>query len=178
MAQVKLTKSELAIREIAKLEEANVIHNYAITEIEKELEKIYEKQKSEFVLFGNTIKGYFKSNFGITNRMEFAYGNLYIYCLESNFDSLTLRLDSDNKLSINWFSTTCNSENHAMLNYLGILGAIAMNMEEIESEFKIWIEEYNLIESLTKEKNKLHRNAKMQISSNLKEIERLQKKNK
>jgi hypothetical protein len=110
--------------------------------------------------------------------MEFAYGNLYIYCLESNFDSLTLRLDSDNKLSINWFSTTCNSENHAMLNYLGILGAIAMNMEEIESEFKIWIEEYNLIESLTKEKNKLHRNAKMQISSNLKEIERLQKKNK
>jgi hypothetical protein len=110
--------------------------------------------------------------------MEFGYGNLYIYCLESNFDSLTLRLDSDNKLSINWFSTTCNSENHAMRNYLGILGAIGCNMEEIESEFKIWIEEYNLIESLTKEKNKLHRNAKNQISSNLKEIERLQKKNK
>jgi hypothetical protein len=178
MAQVKLTKTELASREIAKLEEANVIINYAIAEIEKDLERIYEKQKSEFVLFGNTIKGYFKCEFEITNRMEFAYGNLYIYCLESNFNSLTLRLDVDNKLSINWFSTTCNSENHAMLNYLSILGTIAGNINKIETEFKIWIEEYNLIESLTKEKNKLHRNAKMQISSNLNQIERLQKKNK
>ena len=178
MAQVKLTKSELASREIAKLQEANVVYNYAIAEIEKDLEKIYKVQESEFILFGNTIKGYFKSNFGITNRMEFTHGCLYIYCIDSDFSNLTLRLDTDNKLSINWFSTTCNSENHAMRNYLSILGAIADNMGIIETEFKKWIEEYNLIESLTKEINKLHRNAKNQITSNQKEIERLQKKNK
>jgi len=178
MAQVKLTKSEFAIREIAKLQEANVVYNYAIAEIEKDLEIIYEKQKTEIVLFENTIKEYFDGEFCIANRMQFAHGCLYIYCIDSDFSNLTLRLDTDNKLSINWFSTTCNSENHAMRNYLSILGAIADNMGIIETEFKKWIEEYNLIESLTKEINKLHRNAKNQITSNQKEIERLQKKTK
>ena len=65
-----------------------------------------------------------------------------------------------------------------MRNYLSILGAIAENMEKIESEFKIWIEEYEIINSLSKDIYTLQRSAKNQISNNLNEIERLEKKTK
>jgi hypothetical protein len=63
-----------------------------------------------------------------------------------------------------------------MRNYLSILGAISENMEKIESEFKIWIEEYEIINSLSKDIYTLQRSAKNQISNNLNEIERLEKK--
>jgi hypothetical protein len=170
------TRQENEIRKIALLQEANVVYSYAIAKIEKELETIYEKQKLETGYLENTIAGYFKSEFGITNRIQFANESLYIYCLDSDFSHLTLKLDLDNKLSINWFSTTCNSENKNLLNYLSILGIIAGNMDKIELEFKIWIEEYEIINSLPKENNKLHRNAKNQISINLLEIAKLEKK--
>jgi hypothetical protein len=170
------TRQENETRKIALLQEANVIYSYAIAKIEKELETIYEKQKNDIGLLENLIAGYFKSEFCITNRIQFASGSLYIYCIESDFSHLTLRLDLDNKLSINWFSTTCNSENKNLLNYLSILGVIAGNMDKIELEFKIWIEEYEIINSLTNENNKLHRNAKNQISINLCEIAKLEKK--
>jgi len=176
MAQVKLTKTELASKEIAKLQTNNLIINYAITQWESELEIINKKQKSEIVLLEDSIKGYLKIEYNITNRIQFANGYLYIYCLNSDFSHLTLRLDTDNKLSINWFSTTCNSENLAMRNYLSILGAIAENMEKIETEFKIWIEEYEIINSLSKDIYTLQRSAKNQISNNLNEIEKLEKK--
>jgi hypothetical protein len=178
MAQVKLTRQELASREIAKLQTNNFIINYAITQWESELEIINNKQKTEISLLEDTIKGYLKIELNITNRIQFANGYLYIYCLNSDFSHLTLRLDTENKLSINWFSTTCNSENHAMLNYLSILGTIAGNINKIETEFKIWIEEYEIINSLSKDIYTLQRSAKNQISNNLKEIERLQKKTK
>jgi len=170
------TKQENETRKIALLQESNVIYSYAIAKLEKELETIYEKQKIETGLLENTIAGYFKSEFNITNKIQFAHEFLYIYCLDNDFSNLTLRLDFENKLSISWFSTTCNSENKNLLNYLSILGIIAYNMDKIELEFKIWIEEYEIINSLTKENNKLHRNAKNQISINLLEIAKLEKK--
>jgi hypothetical protein len=170
------TKQENETRKIALLQESNVIYSYAILEIAKELEAIYEKQKYEISYLESTIAGYFKSEFNITNKIQFANEYLYIYCLDSDFSHLTLRLDLENKLCINWFSTTCNSENKNLLNYLSILGIIAGNMDKIELEFKIWIQEYEIINSLTKENNKLHRNAKNQISINLCEIAKLEKK--
>jgi hypothetical protein len=161
---------------IALLEESNIVLNYIIKQIEIDLETIYEKQELENGYLENTIAGYFKSEFSITNRIQFAHGYLNIYCLDSDFSLLTLRLDVDRKLTINWFSTSCNSENYSLLNYLSILGVIAGNMDKIETEFKIWIEEYEIINSLTKEKNKLLINAKNQLSINSKEIEKLKKK--
>ena len=169
-------KPENVTRKIALLQESNVIYSYAILEIAKELEAIYEKQKLEIAYLENTIAEYFKYEFNITNKIQFCSESLYIYCLGSDFSHLTLRLDLENKLSINWFSTTCNSENKNLRNYLSILGIIADNMNKIELEFKRWIEEYEIINSLTKENNKLHRNAKNQISINLCEIAKLEKK--
>ena len=161
---------------IALLEDANNISNFAIKQIEIDLENIYTTQESELEKLQNIIKKYFAYQFGIENRIQFQHEYLYIYVIDCDFSHLTLRLDMDKKLTINWFSTSCNSGNIALLNYLSILGVIANNIDKIETEFRGWIEEYEKINSLTKEKYKLLRNAKNQLSINSKEIEKLKKK--
>jgi hypothetical protein len=95
---------------------------------------------------------------------------------DGSYGSVTLRINSENLLNINWFSTSCNSNDKYYIDYLILLGKIAENVKLIETQFLIWNEKNNEIRNLSKEKNLLLYQINSQITENIKQIEKINKK--
>jgi hypothetical protein len=170
---LKKNKLESKVKE---LEKQNSIYQFSLDKLNEEITSIEHIQSEKYTELDNEITHWFHENLNINNRVEFTSCNIYIYMKDGSYGSVTLRINRENLLNINWFSTSCNSTDIYYIDYLKLLGKIAENVKLIETQYLIWNEKIEEIRKLSKEKNIMLYQIQYQISENNEQITKINKK--
>jgi hypothetical protein len=171
-----LVQRNKLLKKVKELDNQNSIYQLSFDKLNEEITKIVNIQTEKYNKLDTEITNWFEQNLLINNRIEFVNCTIYIYMKDGSYGSVTLRINSENLLNINWFSTSCNSNDKYYIDYLILLGKIAENVKLIETQFLIWNEKNNEIRNLSKEKNLLLYQINSQITENLKQIAKIYKK--
>jgi hypothetical protein len=172
----KLVQRNKLLKKVKELYNQNVIYQISFEKLKEERITIENIQTEKNIELNTEIINWFEQNLLINNRVEFVNCTIYIYMKDGSYGSVTLRINSENLLNINWFSTNCNSNDKYYIDYLLLLGKIAENVKLIETQFFIWNEKNNEIRNLSKEKNLMFYQINNLITENIKQIEKINKK--